>query len=264
MSGNLIASPCVNMSSFEFGDRHTLWDNKDLNRQRDGNPDGTITERMAHRLFYDIVKKGDAYVDIHSSSSIRLVWYSIYLDLEGADPEVVRQSKEMALAFGLEQIFGKTPWKGTFKEEAIRQGIPSMTPEIGGGADFFQNGRKHIDWCARGIVNVMKLMEILPGEIETESDQATIWNGHTEIKNDGQGALMLLDAQRGQHMKEGDLFATKYDPTTGDVMGRFYAPGEGTILNTGLCWPLIAPGDFLGVLGSVMEEVDLKDREWKF
>ena len=264
MSGNLIAVPCVNMSSFEFGQRNTLWDNQDLNRQRDGVIDGGITQQLAYHLFHDIVKKGDAYVDIHSSSSIRLVWYSIYLELEGADPAVIAKSKEMALAFGLEQIFGKTPWKGTFKEEAIRQGIPSMTPEIGGGADFFRNGRKHIDYCARGITNVMKLMGILEGEIITEANKATIWDGHTEIKNDARGALMMLEAPRGQWLKKGDLFAIKYDPTTGDEMARFYAPADGTSLNTGLVWPLIRPGEFLGVLGDVMEEVDLTNHKWKW
>ena len=92
-------------------------------------------------------------------------------------------------------------------------------------------------------------------------DKAIIWNGHTEIKNDGRGALMLLEVKRGERLKEGDVFAIKYDPTTGDELARYYAPVEGTVLNTGLVWPHCPPGQFLGVLGDVMEEVDLTTHE---
>jgi predicted deacylase len=265
MSGNLIAVPLANMSSFEFADRNTLWDNSDLNRQGTGKADGTITQRLAYHLFQDVVLKGDAYIDIHSSNAEGFVWYTIFLaNVEGAKPETVAKSKEMAMAFGLEQIFGKTPWKGTFKEEAIRHGIPAITPEIGGGADFFQNGHKQINYCARGITNVMKLMGILPGTIETESDKVVIWDGHTEFSNDALGGLMVLQVKRGDRLKKGDLYAIKYDPTTGDEVARIYAAADGTVLNSGLVWPLCPAGRWLGILGDKMEEIGLTNHQWSF
>jgi uncharacterized protein len=264
MSGNLIAVPCVNMSGFEFAQRNVLWDDADPNRQKAGKKDGTVTQQLVYHLFNEVILKGDAHIDIHSSSSVGLVWYTIYHAEDGSDPEVIRKAREMCLAFGLEQVMGKTPWHGTINEETVKSGIPAMTPEVGGGGDFYQNGRHQIDSCARGIRNVMKLMGILPGKIETESDKAIIWNGHTEIKNDGRGALMLLEAKRGQRLQKGDVFAIKYDPTTGDELARYYAPAEGTVLNTGLVWPHCPPGQFLGVLGDVMEEVSLTTHEWKW
>jgi hypothetical protein len=265
MSGNLIAVPLVNMSSFEFADRVTLWDQGDLNRQGSGKIDGTITERLAYHLFHDVVTKGDAYIDIHSSNAEGFVWYTIFLAEVGeAKPATIAKSKQMAMAFGLEQIFGKTPWKGTFKEEAIRHGIPAITPEVGGGADFFQNGHKQIDYCARGVLNVMKLMGILPGTIETESDKVVIWNGHTEFSNDALGGLMVLQVKRGERLKKGDLYAIKYDPTTGDEVSRIYAPADGTVLNSGLVWPLCPAGRWLGIVGDKIEEIDLTSHQWSF
>ena len=265
MTGNLIAAPVVNMSAFEFAARNTVWDDMDLNRQRTGKKDGTITQRIAYHLFHDIVMLGDAYIDIHTSNSEGFVWYTIFLaDVDGATPEVTAKSKEMAMAYGLEQIFGKTPWKGTFKEEAIRHGIPAITPEVGGGADFFQNGHKQIEYCARGVVNVMKLMGILPGTIETESDKVIIWNGHTEFSNDALGGLMVLQVKRGDRLKKGDLYAIKYDPTTGDEVARIFAAADGTVLNSGLVWPLCPAGRWLGILGDKMEEIDLLEHEWTF
>jgi hypothetical protein len=264
MSGTLVAVPCVNMSGFEFAQRNVLWDDSDPNRQKSGKKDGTVTQRLVYALFHEVIKKGDAHIDIHSSSSVGLVWYTIYHATDKTAPEVVAKAKEMCLAFGLEQVMGKTPWHGTVTEDVMDAGIPSITPEVGGGGDFYQNGRNQINGCARGIVNVMKLMGILKGKIQTESKKAIIWDGHTEIKNDGQGALMLMEAKRGQFLKKGDLFATKYDPTTGDELGCFLAPVDGTVLNTGLVWPHSPPGFFLGVLGSKMEEIDLTTHEWKW
>ena len=265
MSGNLVAAPAVNMSAVEFGDRVTLWDKGDLNRQKSGKKEGTVTQRLAYHLYHDVVLRADAYIDLHSSNAEGYVWYTICLvEEEGARPDVIAKSKEMALAFGLEQIFGKTPWKGTFKGEAIRQGIPSMSTEVGGGTDFFQNGRKQIEATARGIMNVMKLMRIIEGPIETESNKSIWWNGHTEVLNDGVGGLMLMEAQRGQFLKKGDVFATKYDATTGEEVAKIYAPADGTVLNTGLVWPLCPPERFVGVMGDKMEEVDLTSHRWAY
>jgi hypothetical protein len=266
MSGNLLAIPVANMSAFEFGDRVTLWDGGNMNRYGMGKEDGTITEQLAYHMFHEVVLKGDAFIDIHSSNAEGFVWYTIFLsDVEGADPEVVAQSKEMAMAFGLEQIFAKTPWSGTFLEDAIRDGIPSITPEVGGGADFFQNGHKQINYCARGIKNVMNLMGILPNHtIETESDKVVSWDCHTEFENDAIGGLMVLQVERGDRLKEGDVYAIKYDPTTGDELARIVAPTKGTVLNSGLVWPLCPAGRWLGILGDKIEEVDLSDHEWSF
>jgi predicted deacylase len=212
-----------------------------------------------------VVLKGDAYIELHSSRAESFVWYTIFFgDVAGVDPTVTATSKEMALAFGLEQVWKTSPWPAPLKEIAMRKGIPAIMPEIGGGADFFRNGKKQIADCARGITNVMKLMDILPGEIETECGKATIWNGHTEVFNDGGGGLVLLECQRGEQLKRGDVFATKYDPTTGEEMSHIVAPADGTVLNTGLVWPLCRGGSFLGVLGNKVEDIDLTDHAWVF
>ena len=168
------------------------------------------------------------------------------------------------MAFGLEEVFAKSPWEGTIIEEVVKEGIPAITPEIGGGGDFFRSGSHQIAACARGITNVMKLMGILDGQIETETNKAIVWDGHTEVLNDAQGGVMTLVVERGQTVKKGDLFGIKYDPTTGDELGRVYSPADGTLLKTGLIWPLCRNGKFLGVLGDKLEEVDLATHRWSF
>lgn len=267
MSGNLVAIPVANMAAFEMDKRLTPWDNGNLEDVGSGKPDGNITEQLAYRLFQDTSLKGDAHISIHSGRGDAHVWYTIYMgeqEVEGADPEVVAKSKEMAMAFGLQQVWRSTPWSDAVTKACVGEGIPAIMPEVGGGPDFLQNGKKQVEWCARGIVNVMKLMGILPGEIETESNQSVIWDGHEDILNQGVGGLMELRVGRGERVKKGDVIAVKYDPTTGEELEPVLAPRDGVTLNTGSTWPLCPPGYFLGTIGEKIEEVDLTDHEWSF
>jgi uncharacterized protein len=258
MRGQLIAVPVVNTAAFEFGQRTTYWDGKDLNRQGRGRPDGTISERLAFHYFEDIVARSDALIDIHSGGPDSYYYYTIYLsEVPGYafDPTVVQRSREMALAFGMEQIFGKTPWRGTLKEEAMKAGIPAVTIEMGGGADFFRQGMAQIQTCLRGMTNVMKLLGMLDGDIRVEAPAHKIWDAHTEIIAGEEAGFMFRQAQWGDHLAEGDTYAIVYHPYTGEELTRITAPRAGTVLNSGTVWPPIPARRWLAVLGDVLEEV---------
>jgi predicted deacylase len=251
LHGTLLAVPVANTSAYEFGQRVTEWDRKDMNRVGKGRRDGSITERLAYMLYTEVIRRADAFIDIHSGAPTSYVWYTIYdSDISGADAEVVQYSREMALAFGLEQVFAKTPWHGTLSHETVRDGIPTIIPEVGGGPDWF-NGDE------RQITNVMKLLDMVDGSIETESSHCTLWDAHTEIHAGDLSGLFLLEAERGQHLRRGDTYGIMYDPYTGDEVGQTLAPSDGTVLNTGVVWPLVHPHQWLGVLGDKIEEVVL-------
>lgn len=261
LNGQVIAVPVVNTSAFEFNQRATFWDGKDLNRQGRGNPEGSMTERLAHAYFEHIVRQSDYLIDIHSGGPDSYYYYTIYLsEVPGValDPAVVRTSREMALAFGLEHIFAKTPWRGTLKDEAMKAAVPSITIEMGGGADFFRNGAAQVETCVRGITNVMKLLGMLDGEIRVESSRCKLWDAHTEITAGTASGFMMRQAHWGDVLEAGDTYAIVYHPYTGEEVARIAAPRAGTVLNSGTVWPAIPPGRWLAVLGDLLEEVEVE------
>jgi uncharacterized protein len=258
LRGQIIAVPVVNTSAFEFGQRATYWDGKDLNRQGRGNPDGTITERMAYHYYEEIVSQADYLIDIHSGGPDSYYYYTIYLgEVPGYqfDPAVVRRSRDMTIAFGMEHIFAQTPWRGTFKEEAMKAGIPSITIEMGGGADFFRNGTAQIETCIQGITNVMKLLGMMDGDIRVQPRTYKLWNAHTEIIAGEESGFMMRQAQWGDYLETGDTYAIVYHPYTGEELTRITAPNAGTVLNSGTVWPPIPARRWLAVLGDLLEEV---------
>lgn len=258
LRGILVAVPVVNTSAFEFAQRHTYWDQRDLNRVGAGRPDGSITDRLAHHYVTEVIRRVDYMIDIHCGPPHSYMYYTIYnSDLDGVAGDVVARSRAMALAYGLEQIFARTPWRGTLKEVALRHGIPSITPEHGGGADFFRTGRDQIAGCARGIMNVMRYLEMIPGSPRSETGRAVLWDGHTEVAAGAAGGMYLRQAWPGDQLEKGATFGVLYDPFTGEEVERIAAPASGTVLNTGVVWPVVRPNQWLGLLGSKLEEVEL-------
>jgi predicted deacylase len=250
--------PIINTSAFEFSQRFTYWDQRDLNRVGRGRPDGSITERLAHAYFTEVIKKADFMIDIHCGPPHSYMHYTIYnSDLDGVTEETVRKARGMALAYGLEQVFAKTPWRGTLKEVAMKEGIPSITPEHGGGADFFRSGREQVAGCAHGILNAMRHLGMVEGSPKSDTGRAIIWNGHTEISAGPVGGMYLRQAWPGDVVTNGDTFGIVYDPYTGEEIQRVLAPAGGTVLNAGVVWPVVRPNQWLGLVGDKLEEVEL-------
>lgn len=257
IKGTLIAVPAVNTSGFEFQQRVVKWDGVDINRQGEGNPAGTTAQRIAYHYFKDVISKADAFLDIHSGGPDAYVWYTIYLEDAAEAPETVAKSKEMALAFGLTDIFSRTPWKGTIKEVSTRKGIPSITPEIGGGADFMYNGQEQIDICEQGIRNVMVWMGMLEGKVVAQGPVTKIYHGKHEITSGSHQGIFMRQRQWGEFMKAGEVYGAMYHPYTGEKIADITAPADGIILNSGRVWPVVPRFRFITILGDLVEEVEL-------
>ena len=138
LKGNLIIIPIVNVQSFY---KRTPFvnplDNLNLNRVFPGNANGTITEVMANFLTKEVFLATDILLDMHGGDvSEDLIPFICYYD----NKEFKQQTQ---LASHLSEISGydtvvsypyilpeDKPAMYAFKE-AVRQGIPSLSIEIG-------------------------------------------------------------------------------------------------------------------------------------
>ncbi len=263
VKGKIILVPVVNPGAFEFGLRSTKWDGQNLNREGLGKIDGTITQQIAYHFVHDIVLKADALVDIHSGTEDGFVWYTIYeADVEGVDPQVIEQSKKLAVAFGLQEIMGKCPdrWAGGYMDDVLEAGVPAVTVEIGGGGDYFINGKQQIEMCAQGIRNSAILLGILEGEIITELDEVTFWRGEAEIIAGAKGGLLRTNIQIGDFCAEGSVWGVLYDPYTGKEVEQLIMPIDCYQLASLHPWPAVRPGSAMSVLGNKMGDGTVKVR----
>lgn len=105
LNGTIILIHVANMPSFLKRTIYYGMDGKNLNRSFPGKVDGTITERIAYTLIEKIIKRGDILIDVHcgdNNESLRP--YVVYYDAPQVNREIMKTSREMAYAFGIDYV----------------------------------------------------------------------------------------------------------------------------------------------------------------
>src|SRR5579864_5078659 len=107
--GTVVLVPVANPPAFAAHQRRSPLDGLDLNRTFPGRPDGTPSERLAHRLVHDLLAGADLVFTLHS-------WYATgmvvpHVEVPDGGDAVSRKSWEAAAAAGFTRIRGGG-WQG--------------------------------------------------------------------------------------------------------------------------------------------------------
>jgi len=177
LSGTLVLVHIANPPSFQ---KRTVYftptDGKNLNRVFPGDPKGTLSQRMAHVLTEEVVKKCDALIDMHCGDGNEALMLYTYWMIS-PDEDFNAQTREMALAFGLRHIIidatrGPDPTDSKYLgNTALTRGIPAVTTEAG------MLGRVDEESIARnvqGARNVMQLLKMIEGKPPVMADPVWI------------------------------------------------------------------------------------------
>lgn len=132
INGRVILLPMANFPAAKEGHRTSPIDNGNLNRSFPGNPNGTVTQIIAHYIESVLMKLADYAIDLHSGgSSLHYVPTVLYGDREEEheNAEVLRLTKAFAAPFALH--FRRS---GDIVSTAAarRQGTIAVTVEMGG------------------------------------------------------------------------------------------------------------------------------------
>lgn len=192
MSGTLIIVHIANMPAFQgrtiyFGPK----DLKNLNRAFPGIEDGSVTERIAYTLAHEVIFRSDYLIDIHSgdaNESLRPSYAAYYAEAGGK--EVIKESRRIAMAFGLETV---VQFAGSYDSvgdavyasaQAVSRGIPAMDVESG---ELGLIDDVSIDPITKGSLNVLRELGMIPGEPNLPanpliiSDRARVYSDHEGI-----------------------------------------------------------------------------------
>ena len=158
LSGRVIMVPIGNPLAYRAQSRNTpeIYDGKNLAREFPGNPNGSVTQRIADKIWELIANNCgvcDLVIDLHSGGQN----YS-YVQTAGVR-EMLLDSKQTLLALRaartmlIPQLWFMEAVPGTLSTVAIENGIPSIGCEVeGGGALKSQD----VELYLRGIRNIMK------------------------------------------------------------------------------------------------------------
>jgi len=235
MDGTLIY--CLpNPLAFRERARATILDPKPggMNRVWPGDPRGSLTERMAHLIWTELVSHADEVVDLHTAGRNAPVW--VFYEADGvselAPSETAQRSEEMAHLFGAPILYVEAEAYGgrkTLRASCVDNGIPAIVPELGG---FSQLDEETVMIAYNGIRNIMLNLGIIEGDMVMPGTQVKLeWLAEPRkfYAYADKGGIFIPEVKMGDKVEEGDRIGFIYSPRTFETLQVLKAPQTGYI-----------------------------------
>jgi uncharacterized protein len=221
MMGRLIIVPVVNTTGFNTRNPYeNPWDHLNQNKVWPGDPEGSLTKRVAHAVWSELLCKADAVVDAHSADLGEDATRSIFV-FKTEDETLLGKMLNMAGCWDVDYIETATI-AGNTGEVVSRLGIPCVMTEAGAPYPLRE---KDAWWFAKGVYNLMRHLGITPGDpiirkvpLDPESRRLHAARGGAWRK--------LVDV--GNNVKEGQLLGSVYS-LIGENLQEVRAPYDGTV-----------------------------------
>ncbi|SNR38559.1 succinylglutamate desuccinylase/aspartoacylase family protein [Halorubrum vacuolatum] len=221
--------------------------NPNMNRCWPGDPDGTLHERMAARL-WPFASRADAIVDLHTGSpSMRT--HTVYM--RGND-----DCRTLAEAFGTDLLLAESAgddadvewaergFSGKFRVAATREGIPTITPELAHSREIVPEA---VAVGVEGMLGVLRERDLLAGD--PDPWDGTLARNHLgRVRAADSGLFSVVDGLAiGDEIAEGDPVGEVYDPTTFEVLQTATADRDGIVYSITRESTVIAGETLVGV-----------------
>jgi predicted deacylase len=236
-SGMLIMVPVVNVLGFERHSRY-LPDRRDLNRCFPGSNSGSMSSRMARRVFDEVVRRCDYGIDLHTAAMRRTNFPNVRGDLSNPG---VRRLAEM---FGCHWIIaGKGP-RGSLRREATRNGVPTIILEAG---EVCKVEPSVAAVAIRGVKNVLADLGMIEGEPIVPPLQVVIEK--TTWTRADRGGFLQFHTSPGEIVLKDQPIATNTS-LLGAERNVVVAPFDSVVIGM-TTLPAVSPGEPVCHLGRV-------------
>ncbi len=217
--GTLAMVLCANPLAALQGQRRTPEDGEDLNRVFPGDPEGSLSYRLAASLFA-IVREAAFLMTLHS-------WYATgevlpYVEYSAARSPAAEAGRRAACACGLERIMPLDWLPGLLPAAAVRSGVPAIEIEIGGMGQSTPLG---LELYRRTIQNVLGHAGIVHGPPQDPARIATIRGHHLLSPASG---ILRLHIALGENVYAGQRLASVVS-LDGQTQTELVAPASGEV-----------------------------------
>jgi predicted deacylase len=250
MTGSVILVHMANPPGF-YGRRvYYSPDGLNQNRVYPGKADGTVSERIAHAITKSVIDQATHLVDMHCGDGNESLRPYSYWDATGNDA-VDKQSREMALAYGLDHIvvgrdMPKDPAKSVYTTNtALTRGKPAITVESGGMGLTDEPSVAAQEAGALSLVRHLGIQANAP----SVKVQKAVWYDKTEVLRSPADGVWYPAVEKTQTVAAGALVGTLRDPF-GATLAEVRAPFGGEMLYV-VGTPPVSKGEPLGFVAQV-------------
>jgi uncharacterized protein len=243
LAGTITAAAIANPSTF-WGRTPFVSpaDGLNINRCFPGDPNGSFSQVLAHRLFETLIRPADVLLDLHGGDLVEALEPFTLFD---ASP-VEARARELAVAFGLPWVTrverGSSPVAGTTSAAAAEHGIPGVIAEVGGCGLLEEEA---VQMHLAGIRNVLRTLGMLEGEPDPPPQPQHMVDRFLWIRCRAAGWWRPAVAA-GDRFSAGDELGTVED-LFGEPGERVHAPQDGVVLFATSSPAVAADGLLLGL-----------------
>ncbi len=239
--GSIILVPVLNVPGFERHSRY-MPDRRDLNRAFPGSPTGSLTSRLAHVIFDEIVTRSDFGIDLHTAAVRRTNVPTVRADLS------IPGVRRIAEAFGCEIILNRGGPNKAFRPEACAAGCPTIVFE---GGEVWKVEPTIVECAVRGVRNVLIDLGMLDEQPLAPPYQVVVEK--TKWVRAECGGFLQFHVSPGEMVDEDQPLATNTS-----LLGRernvLVSPFGGVVLGM-TTLPAISPGEPVCHMGKIAAPV---------
>jgi len=224
--GRVIIVPSANPVAFRARSIYvTPPDGKNLNREFPGSAGGTFTSAWAHWLFENVIRRADAYLDLHGGDLVEALVPFTAWNRTGRS-EVDDVARRMAEACGIVHVVERDAagLHGMTHAEAAHAGIPALLAEAGGQGVWDEESVRILEESVLRVMAELGMTDPLPGAPEP----VIVHPGWTWLRSEHDG-VFYPDVVVGETVRPGQALGRVAD-LWGDTLQPLTAPVGGLVL----------------------------------
>ncbi|MEH6403745.1 MAG: N(2)-acetyl-L-2,4-diaminobutanoate deacetylase DoeB [Sneathiella sp.] len=246
ISGRVIIVPGMNYPAFKSATRTSPIDKGNMNRVFPGNPEGTVTEKIADYFQRTLLPLADYVLDIHSGG--KTLDFVPFCAAHVLDNKVQQEQCVAAMhAFNAPYsvMLLEVDATGMYDTAAEEMGKIFISTELGGGGSATATS---ITIAKKGINNLLRHVGVLTGSLEIGKTVNLDMPDHRCFISSESAGLLELCVELGDDVTSGQLLARVYDiERTDGIPKEYHSPLDGIF--TARHFPgLIGMGDIVGVV----------------
>lgn len=245
LRGSVRAVPVLNLPAFEARSPFVVpEDGKNLNRFFPGNPDGTITERLAHAAFTQLITGSDAYIDAHCGDQPEALEPFTLYDAGPAEDRAAGLARAYGLPYMIRQESGPgKPIGGTSSSAAAAIGVPAITAEAG-GCGLVEPAA--VEMHVRGLTQVLAHLGMISGDDGSGGPAPTMLNQFLWIRA-RRGGWWEPTVAVGESVAKGQVIGTITSLDGADLLESIESPADGLPIFITASPAVVADGLLLGL-----------------
>ncbi|QQA41744.1 succinylglutamate desuccinylase/aspartoacylase family protein [Pelagovum pacificum] len=243
IKGTIRLLPVVNARAMVVNSRFSPLDQRDLNREFPGDPNGTFSQQLAATMSKEFLGQIDAHIDLHSGTDRPTVDYVYLLNDE-----------KLSRAFGSKVLYrpdeGKqgTRFNGTTKDVTMPRGISAAVIELGGGV---VDQGPYIQRIIDGVMNMLRQLGAIEGDVTPPPEQIVV-NEIAGIRPTVGGWIEPSSPPLGEPVKGGSTLFKVVSPYSFEVLEEATCPFEnGVMIMAHLTRNIVEAGDYGWMIGNM-------------